>query len=626
MGKCYSLNKNNKYSKGIDNEAIIIDNEICGISDEQKNIIKNQKEKSICAIEVIENNKKIKVGTGFLCLIPYLNNKSHQLPVLITCNHVLDENNFKEGKEIYLLFNDNNKKKLNIDKNRKKYTNNELDITIIEIKKEDDNFNNKNFIFLEIDDKIFRDENLEKIFSKEIIYIIYYPQGLFATCCYKKIIKIINNIDIKHNCDTLPGSSGAPIFNLKNNKVLGLHKGYDNEFKLNAGLILKEPLLKFGILKHENVKKNIKNEIYLTLEVTENDINKDIYFLDNSFFDYKNAINKPHSFLSELNDSNVKVFINEQKEDKYKKYFRPEAKGLYKIRLEIDTLMKDCRNMFEFCNNIKEIDLSNFYTGEVVDMSCMFKDCKRLEKVNLTDFSTKNVSNMEYMFYNCNNLGEIDLSFFETKKVISMENMFSKCIKLEELLLFSFNTKNVINMKNMFSDCSHLTYLDLTSFNTQNVTDMSAIFLNCSKLKNIKLSNSFTTDKVTSMKQMFCGCNSLKDINLTHFNTINVIDMSEMFSCCNSLTYLNLTSFDTRNVINMRMMFNKCNDLFNISLNNSTFVNDKCRDMTKMFSGCHSCRDLNISHFHFQDRKIDNIFEDSRLAWMQNTSMLTMKK
>ena len=50
-------------------------------------IMENQKINSICKIL----NGKILTGTGFLALIPYPN-KVNQLPVLITCNHVINGN------------------------------------------------------------------------------------------------------------------------------------------------------------------------------------------------------------------------------------------------------------------------------------------------------------------------------------------------------------------------------------------------------------------------------------------------------------------------------------------------------------------------------------------------------
>ena len=77
----------------------------------------------------IFNNGK---GTGFFTKIPF---KSKLLPVLITNNHIINENDIKNNKMITLyLNNDKIEKVLKMDKNRLRYTNEKLDITIIEIK------------------------------------------------------------------------------------------------------------------------------------------------------------------------------------------------------------------------------------------------------------------------------------------------------------------------------------------------------------------------------------------------------------------------------------------------------------------------------------------------------------
>ena len=99
-------------------------------------IIENQKINSIC--KVINSNNIIR--TGFLALIPYPDKLNH-LPVLFTCNHVIN------GNEIKLIFNNKLEKVLKLNNTRKIYINKDKDITIIEIKKED-NYNLKDFLDL----------------------------------------------------------------------------------------------------------------------------------------------------------------------------------------------------------------------------------------------------------------------------------------------------------------------------------------------------------------------------------------------------------------------------------------------------------------------------------------------
>ena len=58
------------------------------------------------------------------------------------------------------------------------------------------------------------------------------------------------------------------------------------------------------------------------------------------------------------------------------------------------------------------------------------------------------------MFYGCSSLKELNLSNFNTNNVINMECMFSGCSSLKDLNLSNFNTNNVTNMISMFSGCS----------------------------------------------------------------------------------------------------------------------------------------------------------------------------
>jgi len=131
-----------------------------------KNIMR-QMERNICKI-YIDNIQ----GTGFFCKIPFPN-KEKMLPVFITNNHIIDKNIFnQENIKIHLdIKEEESIKEIILNKNRLKYTNEEYDIIIIEIKDED-NINN----YLELDDIIMNDiltqKNYDKEYIKETIYII----------------------------------------------------------------------------------------------------------------------------------------------------------------------------------------------------------------------------------------------------------------------------------------------------------------------------------------------------------------------------------------------------------------------------------------------------------------------
>ena len=68
-------------------------------------------------------------------------------------------------------------------------------------------------------------------------------------------------------------------------------------------------------------------------------------------------------------------------------------------------------SMFYRCSNATFIDVANFDTSNVIDMSNMFAYCKSLIKLNLCKFDTSNVASSENMFYYCESLETIYISY-----------------------------------------------------------------------------------------------------------------------------------------------------------------------------------------------------------------------
>ena len=153
----------------------------------------------------------------------------------------------------------------------------------------------------------------------------------------------------------------------------------------------------------------------MILKIRKNDVNKSIYFLDNTDGQYYINGNKTiihhHDNLKELNESNVELFINNIKQ-KYTKYFKPLNEGIYKIRLQIYVNIKDISFMFFNCPNIESIDLSTFDTSNITNMNYLFSECSELTNIDLSLLDTRNVNNMAFMFFNCCKLTNLDLSYF----------------------------------------------------------------------------------------------------------------------------------------------------------------------------------------------------------------------
>jgi len=106
-------------------------------------------------------------------------------------------------------------------------------------------------------------------------------------------------------------------------------------------------------------------------------------------------------------------------------------------------------------------------------------------KYKLKIIFKKLLKNTSYMFYNCTSLTSLNLSNFDTDNVKDMTGMFYKCSSLSSLNLSNFNTDNVNNMSLMFLECSSLNSLDLSNFNTNNVSNLSVIFYKLNKNCNV---------------------------------------------------------------------------------------------------------------------------------------------
>ena len=186
-------------------------------------------------------------------------------------------------------------------------------------------------------------------------------------------------------------------------------------------------------------------------------------------------------------------------------------------------------------DDLKTIDLSNFYTSQVTSMVETFYQCSNLETIDLTNLDTSNVTDMTRIFGICSGLKSLDVSNLDTSKVTDMSYMFIGNWNLTSLDVSNFDTSKVTDMSKMFFFCKTLKSLDVSNFDTSKVTDMSYMFAYLSAIESLDLSN-FDTSKVTNMSYMFSECVELKDLYI-NFDLKSISDyQSEIFTRCISLT------------------------------------------------------------------------------------------
>ena len=284
-------------------------------------------------------------------------------------------------------------------------------------------------------------------------------------------------------------------------------------------------------------------------------------------------------------------------------------------------------------------------TENVTDMSLLFDHCQKLTSLDLSNFNTAKVKNMESMFSHCSNLKTIYASDkFITAAVTKSENMFSYCGSLSGDIDWSDKAVDKTYAKidgGYFRDKAYanrpwVKYADGTltfrcgykktlgeneyalnsgenppawntnpkniskvvfeaSFANARPTSCYAWFKNFSELMKIEGIENLNTENVTSMAYMFSSCNKLAELDVTHFNTANVKNMKYMFEYCKGLSSLDVTNFNTANVTNMLAMFGRTSLT---SLDVTHFNTANVKDMTSMFYACKGLTSLDVTNFN----------------------------
>ena len=163
-------------------------------------------------------------------------------------------------------------------------------------------------------------------------------------------------------------------------------------------------------------------------------------------------------------------------------------------------------------SGLKQINVSNWDTSNVTNMSNTFSHCELLTSIDVSKWNTSKVTNMEGMFVDCNLLASVDVSKWNTSKVTDMASMFSSCGTLRSIDVSKWNTSNVTDISGMFFGCGSLHSVDITGWDTSKVTSMDRMFFNCSSLTTITGVLDFKN--CTEYYGAFFGCNNLTSVKV----------------------------------------------------------------------------------------------------------------
>ena len=408
-------------------------------------------------------------GTAFFCKIPFPDENGGWggLPknVLITNNHIIKREllNKNDSTISLLKYGDANYSKIKLKNDRMKYTNEEYDITIIELKQTD---RIQNFLELDkilIDDIESRSANLNVQFEDKTIYIIQYPNGnLSVSFGVLKQIEELEKFDFKHSCCTADGSSGSPVLNSQN-KVIGIHKERSNNRNINYGSFLNNAIKEF-------IKENFK---------TENE-----KALDKFNEEYINKIKAP---LSLENDS-LNFSHNYINDEGFNKLNNIEFKKVKNLNLEynnitnIETLTK---------NKSKNLKILNLSDNSITNIEPLTRvDFPTLEELNL---SSNKISN----------IGSNDDFKFNRLKILNLGH--NKGIKyIDKLDNSSFRELIELNLEDNIIE-------DIKVFETAKFENLKILNLTKNKIKNI---DALGNARFRGLKTLNLDTNEIEDISI----------------------------------------------------------------------------------------------------------------
>ena len=253
----------------------------------------------------------------------------------------------------------------------------------------------------------------------------------------------------------------------------------------------------------------------------------------------------------------------------------------------------------------KEIPLSS-------DSSTMFKDTQ-FQTIDCSLFDTKDVINMTKMFEKCQNLNNLDLSNFKGTKGTNLSYMFKQCKVLTSITFpatpKSFKVSDVVEnggLFSTFSECYKLTSVDLRCFDTSDVSYFLDMFWNCSSIETIDISTFEIKKPGTKLNSMFQQCSKLENIFLPSelgSEENPLADVDEIFGYCNALKNLDFMKETTWYIKGkIPSMFYSCTSLetaifpetFHVSLGTSWSI-----DCHNMFNGCIALKYVDLRHIDF---------------------------
>ena len=170
--------------------------------------------------------------------------------------------------------------------------------------------------------------------------------------------------------------------------MIGIHNDSSKKYKFNKGNLLIFLIKEFSKIKKNLILINKERYIFNNYIIGEFDIkedNQNIRIINsNEQANRKGKFyNKKKEYENEIEiKDNCEIRIND-KLIPFSYFHKFNKKGIYKIKFTFLLNIAKTDYIFYRCSSLTNIDLSNFNTNIVNNMSCMFRGCSSLININI---------------------------------------------------------------------------------------------------------------------------------------------------------------------------------------------------------------------------------------------------
>ena len=134
--------------------------------------------------------------------------------------------------------------------------------------------------------------------------------------------------------------------------------------------------------------------------------------------------------------------------------------------------LKYLSRIFGRLNNLEVVDISGWDTSNVRYMNHMFRYCAKLKNIiGIENLDVSKLEDVNSMFYCCENLAELDLTNWNPISLENMSYMFYLCSNLKIIKnIENWQLPNIKDVNHMFSNCTKLD-VDLSNWDLTNIKD-----------------------------------------------------------------------------------------------------------------------------------------------------------